>query len=135
MLIQPPRFSAPCNVLVVDDDVLVQHLAVAILRGLGHSGIVVGNGQAAIDCLATHKFDLVLMDVTMPVLDGLATLARLRQAEAEQSGASYQRIVMMTAHDAPGDVERLRQAGADGHITKPLERQQFAREVARVLAT
>ena len=131
--LEPNRSGS--HVLVADDDYFVQRCSVALLRQLGHDGVVVGDGQQAIDCLATRPFALMLLDVSMPVLDGLATLAAVRRGEAMRRDGRRQRIVMVTAHAEPGDIARLRAAGADGYIAKPIDPQRFRDEVQRVLAT
>lgn len=126
-----PTNASPANVLVVDDDQLIRHVVAALLRKMGHTGVLVNDGQSALDCLASRRFDLVLMDVSMPVLDGMATLACLRRLD---SAHRRQRVVMMTAHTETGDGARLHAAGADGYIAKPIDPLQFASEIARVLA-
>jgi CheY-like chemotaxis protein len=120
-------------VLVADDDPLVRHYITALLRQLGCAGVAVENGQQALECLSQRAFALVLLDVSMPVLDGVAALARIRARKADV-GARRQPIAMVTAHAEPGDVARLRAAGADGHIAKPIEAAQFCAEVRRCLA-
>ena len=122
------------SVLVADDDVLIQRWIVALLRQLGCSGMVVGDGQQALSCLRERSFALVLLDVSMPVLDGLATLAQLRRREAQDGRGARQTVVMVTAHAEPGDVARLHAAGADGYVAKPLIPTLFNREIRRCLA-
>lgn len=128
----PPNNFRPLKVLVVEDNVINQRLAVSMLHALGHTGVVVGDGEKALKCLAKLRFDVVLMDVMMPVMDGLQALHAIRLQEA-QSGAHLQ-VVMATAHVEPGDAARFKRAGADGYLTKPIEIEQLEAELHRVIA-
>jgi CheY-like chemotaxis protein len=119
------------RVLVAEDNTINQKLAVAALKSLGHTGVVVNDGEKALRCLDQLKFDLVLMDVMMPNLDGLGALAAIR--EREQQGRPHMPVIMATAHDLPGDRERLIAAGADGYVAKPIDPTQLQAEFARLL--
>ena len=120
------------KVLVAEDNIINQRVAVGMLSSLGHTGVVVGDGEKALKCLAKLKFDLVLMDVMMPNMDGLEALAAIR-AQEQQSGAHLP-VIMATAHSEPGDAARFRRSGADGYLAKPLDRDQLRAEFARVLS-
>ena len=120
------------KVLVAEDNIINQRVAVGMLSSLGHTGVVVGDGEKALKCLAKLKFDLVLMDVMMPNMDGLEALAAIR-AQEQQSGAHLP-VIMATAHSEPGDAARFRRSGADGYLSKPLEIDQLRAEFARVLS-
>ncbi len=120
------------KVLVAEDNIINQRVAVGMLSSLGHTGVVVGDGEKALKCLAKLKFDLVLMDVMMPNMDGLEALAAIR-AQEQQSGAHLP-VIMATAHSEPGDAARFRRSGADGYLAKPLEIDQLRAEFARVLS-
>lgn len=122
------------RVLVADDDPFVQRIIVGLLQHAGHGCAVVNDGRAAMTYLALNDIDLVLLDVSMPVMDGLATLARLRGVERSAPAVKRHRIIMVTAYSEPGDVTRLIAAGADGCIAKPIDPSGFAREFQRVLA-
>ena len=119
------------KVLVVEDNTINQRLAVGLLTALGHTGVVVGDGDKALKCLAKLKFDVVLMDVMMPVLDGMETLVAIRQEEA--STGRHLPIIMATAHTEPEDRTRFRKAGADGYVAKPIELDSLKAEFFRVL--
>lgn len=119
------------KVLVVEDNIINQRLAVGLLHTLGHTGVVVGDGEKAMKCLAKLKFDVVLMDVMMPVMDGLQALAAIRAQE--QSTGGHQPIVMATSHAEPGDAARFKRAGADGYVAKPLDAAALSAEICRVI--
>jgi CheY-like chemotaxis protein len=120
------------KVLVVEDNVINQRLAVSMLADLGHTGVVVGDGEKALKCLAKLTFDVVLMDVMMPVMDGLAALGAIRAREQQQGG--HQPVIMVTSHDEPGDAGRFKRAGADGYLPKPLNVAQLSAELARFMS-
>lgn len=109
------------QVLVADDNAINQRIGVRLLRELGHGGVVVGDGQQVLRALGQRPFDLVLLDVSMPELDGVQALVAWRQSEAQQRRRRTP-VVMVTGHDMPGDRERFLGFGADGHIVKPLTR-------------
>ena len=116
--------------LVAEDHPANQMLAIAALKKLGHTGVLVEDGEKAMRCLAQLKFDLILLDVMMPVMDGMAVLATIR--ESERQTGSRQLIIMATAHDAPGDRERFLLSGADGYVTKPLKVSSLASEIGQL---
>ncbi len=119
------------RVLVAEDNPINQRMAIAALTQLGYTGVVVSDGEKALRCLTQLKFDVVLMDVMMPNMDGMAALAAIR--EREQQGKPHQPVVMATAHDMPGDRERFIAAGADGYVAKPIEVTALKAEIQRVL--
>lgn len=120
----------PLRVLVADDNPLNLRLATRILREMGHSGVLVGDGHKALEALRTQTFDLVLMDVTMPGMDGVEALKELRVREA---GGRRTPVIMVTAYDLPEDRRRLLEAGADGYVAKPLDGERLLAEMRRVL--
>ena len=120
------------KVLVAEDNIINQRIVVGLLTELGHTGVVVGDGEKALRCLAKLKFDVVLMDVMMPVMDGVAALTQIRAQEVGQS--HHLPVIMATAHAEPGDAARYRQAGADGYLAKPIDIEKLKTELARVLA-
>lgn len=122
----------PLRVLVADDNPLNLRLATRILREMGHSGVLVGDGHKALEALRAQTFDLVLMDVTMPGMDGVEALAELRAREAA-GGLRRTPVIMVTAYDLPEDRRRLLDAGADGYVAKPLDAERLLAEMRRVL--
>jgi signal transduction histidine kinase/HPt (histidine-containing phosphotransfer) domain-containing protein/ActR/RegA family two-component response regulator len=114
----PSQRVPPRSVLLVEDNVVNQRVAVGLLRGRGHRVVVRANGQEAIDTLENAAFDLVLMDLQMPVMGGLDATAAIRARERTSGGRV--RIVAMTAHAMTGDRDRCLAAGMDDYLTKPI---------------
>jgi len=108
--------SQALNILLVEDNKINQKLALVLLKRAGHQVTLADNGQIALDWLAKQRFDLVLMDMMMPVLDGLQATRLFR---ASEQGARTP-IVAMTANVMPGDRERCLQAGMDDYLSKPI---------------
>ena len=106
------------RVLLAEDGAINQQVAVRLLEERGHSVVVVNNGRAAVEQVAAQPFDVVLMDVQMPEMDGLEATAAIRRAEAQTSG--HIPIVAMTAHAMKGDRDRFLAAGMDGYVAKPV---------------
>jgi CheY-like chemotaxis protein len=123
--------SRPLKVLVAEDNIINQRVVVGLLTQLGHTGMVVKDGEKALKCLAKMQVDVVLMDVMMPVMDGLEALAAIRAQEA-QTGRHLP-IIMATSHDEPGEALRYEKAGADGYLCKPLDLDGLRAEIERVL--
>ncbi len=114
---EPARLRG-LRVLVVEDSLVNQKLAVGLLEGQGHKVRVVNNGRAAIEAWLSEKFDLVLMDVQMPEMDGLEATQQIRARERQTGG--HVPIVAMTAHAMKGDRELCLAAGMDGYVAKPI---------------
>ena len=106
------------RILLAEDGAINQQVAVRLLEERGHSVVVVNNGRAAVEQVATQPFDVVLMDVQMPDMDGLEATAAIRRAEAQTGG--HVPIVAMTAHAMKGDRDRFLAAGMDGYVAKPV---------------
>ena len=118
------------RILLAEDNELNQLVAREILQGdAGAIVTVVDNGQEALDALARESFDLVLMDVQMPVMDGFEATVRIRRDPRH----ARLPIVAMTAHAQPADRERSLRAGMDEHVTKPFEPDQLFRTLADLL--
>lgn len=120
----------PLKVLIAEDNLINQRVALGLLAQLGHTGIVVGDGEKALKCLSKLQFDAVLMDVMMPQMDGLEALAAIRIQE--RSTGQHVPVLMATAHDESGDAERFTRAGADGYIPKPIDVETLHAELERV---
>ena len=111
------------RVLLAEDNHVNQRLAMRLLEKRGHKVKVVENGAEALAALEDPVFDLVLMDVQMPVLDGIAATLAIREREAGK--ATHQIVIAMTAHAMKGDEERCMAAGMDGYLSKPIRPQEL----------
>jgi len=118
------------SILLAEDNPVNQKLAVAILEKAGHTVKVVGDGREALLQLEKNGFDLVLMDVQMPELDGLETTAEIRRREGE--GGGHTSIIAMTAYAAPEDRRRCLAAGMDEYTTKPLKTEELFRLIDKI---
>ncbi len=125
-----PHASAALRVLVTDDDALNLRIAARLLRELGHSGALANNGQIALDMLARQPFDLLLLDLSMPVLDGMGTLAALR--ERRRQGRPQPPVILITGHDLAPNWAYYRDAGAAGFVQKPLSLEALAAALQRL---
>jgi PAS domain S-box-containing protein len=128
----PPKSSRSLRVLVVDDNPVNQKLAVRIVEKQGHTARVAGDGKAALDCLEHEAFDVVLMDVQMPEMDGLTATAEIRTKERGSGG--HVPIIAMTAYAMDGDRERCLAAGMDDYLAKPIHSSALAAMMGRIAA-
>ncbi|MBC7857006.1 MAG: response regulator, partial [Pirellulaceae bacterium] len=115
--------SRPLRILLAEDSLVNQKLAVGLLERHGHELTVANNGREAINALGRGKFDIILMDVQMPELDGLAATRQIR--EREQSTGRHIPIIAMTAHALKGDRERCLASGMDEYVSKPIRERQL----------
>jgi PAS domain S-box-containing protein len=120
------------RILVVEDNLVNQKLAVRLLEKQGYAPVMVGSGRAALEAVEKDEFDLVLMDVQMPDIDGFEATAEIR--EKEKGTGKHLPIVAMTAHAMTGDRERCLAAGMDGYVSKPISREELAKEIDRLQA-
>ncbi len=118
------------RVLVAEDNAVNQKLAIKILEKRGHLVSVVSNGQEAIDALREEYFDLILMDVQMPDLDGFEATGLIRRREKEKGG--HIPIVAMTAHAMKGDREQCLAAGMDDYVSKPIKVNELFTVIERL---
>ncbi len=114
------------RILLAEDNPVNRELAVRLLEKRGHQVAVAQNGREVMAALETQSFDLVLMDVQMPDMDGFQATAAIRQKE--KTTGSHLRIVAMTAHAMKGDKERCLAAGMDGYVSKPIEPEAVVRD-------
>lgn len=126
---QPLADSIGLRVLVAEDNPVNQKVAGKILEKLGCQVVVVSDGQRAVEAVAESHFDLVLMDVQMPVLDGLQATRDIRSSE--KGTGRHIRIVALTANAMQGDEERCIEAGMDGYLTKPLRAEKLQEAVQK----
>ena len=125
----PSTRGSPLEVLLVEDNELNLQLAQLLLERWGHRVSTAVNGVQALACHAQARFDVILMDVQMPEMDGLEATAAIRARE--QAGAPRCVIIAMTASDMEGDRERCLAAGMDDYLAKPLRAQAFQELMAR----
>jgi PAS domain S-box-containing protein len=111
------------RVLLAEDNPVNQRLVVRLLEKRGHRVVVAANGLEVLDALGKESFDLVLMDVQMPEMDGLEATAAIR--EKEKGGGVHQSVIALTAHAMKGDRERCLAAGMDGYLSKPIRPQEL----------
>ena len=117
------------RILVVDDDARNLRLAATALEQAGHEVLSAEGGAEGVEAALAHAPDLVLMDVQMPGMDGIAALRRLR---AEPRCASM-KVIALTALAMKGDRERLLAEGFDGYLEKPIRYKEFLASVALLL--
>lgn len=124
----------PLRILITDDVPENLELLELLLKPRGHQVMKAGSGQEAIALFAQHTFDVILMDVQMPEMDGLQT-SRMLHALAEQTSRPLPAVIALTASVLSKDREEARQAGMQGFATKPVDLPELEKEIARVLQT
>jgi len=127
-----PTASVPMHILLAEDSLANQKLAIGLLERLGHSVFVANNGREALAAVEVNAFDLILMDVQMPEMDGLEATIAIRSLEGQQGG--HTPIVAMTAHAMTGDRERCLDAGMDEYMVKPIRARHVYETIERVVA-
>ncbi len=120
----PAALDAPIRVLVAEDTALNRKVVVGLLAQLGVTPVVVGDGAQALDAVRNADFDLVLMDLQMPVMDGLEATRRIRSEFGNRP-----RIVALTANATSEDAAECRQAGMNGFLTKPIRLEDLKAQV------
>jgi CheY-like chemotaxis protein len=124
----PPRRAL--RILLAEDSLPNQKMILYALGQRGHQVEAAGNGAETLELIQRHDFDLVLMDVQMPIMDGLEATAAIRKLENPKK--SRLPIIAMTAHAYKSDQERCLAAGMDAYISKPVNRQELIEMVERL---
>ena len=124
-----PVSRRPLRILLAEDNSVNQRVAVMTLEKIGHEVSVVAHGQAALQKLQNEEFDVVLMDVQMPIMSGEEATACIRQGERDSG--RHLPIIAMTAHAMKGDRERLLRAGMDDYLAKPIQSSELMRVLER----
>jgi len=128
----PRKEKRLLRVLLAEDNVVNQRLATRMLEKQGHFVVVTGDGVKALRALEHGHFDLVLMDVQMPLMDGVEATAAIRKKE--RGSGQHIPIVAMTAHAMSGDRERFLASGMDGYVSKPVHSQELFAVIEGVLS-
>jgi PAS domain S-box-containing protein len=136
--LSPPGIHLPLperrtgfHILLAEDNRVNQMLAVRLLEKRGHHVQVAGDGREALEKLGTADFDLVLMDVQMPVMGGFEATAAVRGIE--KSTGKHIPILALTAHAVPGDRERCLAAGMDGYVAKPIHPEELFEQIEALI--
>ncbi len=129
--VAPQVAASALRILLAEDNLVNQKLALRLLERLGHHAEVVDDGRAALDRWHEGGWDLILMDLQMPGMDG-ETAIRLLREEESMHALSHQPVIAMTAHAMQGDKERCLAMGFDGYIAKPVSQQALHDELTRI---
>ena len=126
--------SRPLHILVAEDNVVNQTLILRILEKAGHRVTLAGDGSKALELYQNDSFDLVLMDIQMPLKDGVEATAGIRAIEAERQ-LTKTPVIALTAHALEGDREKYLALGMDGYLSKPVNRAELLRTLADISAS
>jgi CheY-like chemotaxis protein len=121
------------RILLAEDNVVNQKLAIRLLERFGYSVTLADNGRKAVDIAKTQSFDLILMDVQMPEMGGFEATAKIRGLESKQAGRGHTPIVAMTAHAIQGYREKCLEGGMDGYISKPIHAESLKQTIESFL--
>ena len=127
-----PELSIDVNsvkLLLVEDHNINQRVAMGILKGLGITADIAQNGQEAVQAVSQIHYDIILMDIQMPVMDGYEATHAIRQ----QEGDTHNVIIAMTANAMQGDREKCLAAGMDDYISKPIKVEELVACIERHL--
>jgi len=129
--VRPVEARHNLNILLVEDELINRTLAVTVLEREGWRVSCAENGLKALEILEKEKFDLVLMDIQMPEMNGYAVTAVIRDQEKERG--DHLPIIAMTAYAAKGDREKCLAVGMDGYISKPIRPDLLRLEIESIL--
>ena len=128
--VQPAPDALKLKILLAEDNVVNQRVAQRVLEKAGYSVVVVDNGRKAVDEFYSQHFDLILMDVQMPEMDGFEATEAIR--EREDWSVQRTPIIALTAHAMSGDRERCLEHGMDGYVQKPIDSAEMLSTIARL---
>jgi len=117
------------HVLLAEDNLINQKLTLILLSKLGHTAAAANNGVEAVELFRRERFDIVLMDIQMPLMDGVEALEALRKVEQERGGGAVP-VVAVTAYALGEDRQKFLDAGFDGYIAKPFKSSYLAEVLA-----
>ncbi|MBF0499570.1 MAG: response regulator [Candidatus Riflebacteria bacterium] len=129
-----PVALTPHRILVVEDNAGNRQLCLSLLEKRGHTVIAVENGEKGVKAWQSGEFDVILMDLLMPVMDGYSATMSIRKLEAESGTGQHIPIIALTACVVDGTEELCKRVGIDGFVGKPMKSEQLFAEIARVLA-
>lgn len=124
----------PLKILLADDTAVNLSLATKLLTRRGHNITAVENGLEALETFKANTFDVVLMDIHMPVMDGLESTVKIQEFEASQPSRPRTPIIAMTANNEQSDHERYLKTGMSGIITKPLNIKTIVTQIREIMA-
>ncbi len=127
-----PRLTPALRILLAEDNAINQRVISRLLEKRGHTVVAVETGRGAVEALEKDRYDVVLMDIQMPEMDGLEATAAVRRRE--ESSGEHQHIVALTAHAMKGDAERCLAAGMDAYLSKPVSPDELDEVLIRVAA-
>jgi CheY-like chemotaxis protein len=116
------------SLLLAEDDLISRRLIRILIEKLGHKVNVVDNGEKAFEAFKKNHYDIILMDIQMPVMDGLECTRKIREYEKEKN-LSKVTVIAVTAHAMKGDKEKCLNAGIDDYITKPIEEKVLLNKI------
>jgi CheY-like chemotaxis protein/HPt (histidine-containing phosphotransfer) domain-containing protein len=120
------------TILLAEDNTINQRLATRLLSKMGHRVTLAQDGLEALNAVARQHYDVILMDIQMPVMGGITATEKIR-AWSIQNNKPYQPIIAMTAHAMQGDKERFIASGMDGYVSKPIMVEELSAEIARIM--
>ena len=129
---EPLAFTRTLRVLVTDDNATNRKVAELILAAIGADVVCAENGAEAVEAVKVSRFDLILMDLQMPVMDGLTAIRHIRAFEAA-NGLRRTKVVVLSANDLPEQLEASAAAGADEHLGKPIRADDLISAIVRVV--
>jgi len=118
----------PLRILIAEDNIINQKLLLSILEMLGYHADAVSDGPEVLSLMKDKKYDLILMDIQMPQMNGEETTGQLRELFKEDGP----KIIAVTAYAMEGDKEKFMKAGMDGYISKPFRMEELVNEIKRV---
>jgi CheY-like chemotaxis protein len=124
--------EAPLRILLAEDNSVNQKVASRMLEKYGHAVTIVCNGRDALAAWEFEAFDLILMDVQMPEMDGLESAVAIRQRERAKGRGEHIPMIALTAHAMSSDRAACLAVGMDGFVTKPVRMDDLIREIGRV---
>ena len=121
----------PIRILIAEDNIINQKLLLSILEMLGYRADAVSDGPEVLSSMKEKKYDLILMDIQMPEMNGEETTGQLRELFKEDGP----KIIAVTAYAMEGDREKFINAGMDGYISKPFRMDELVNEIRRVMTS